>query len=830
MIKLISSYFEKSAIVSDLATVSKINNICFDKDVDFKKKTDEFKLRYQNGESMSSLLPEAFALCRLASQMVLGLRHYDVQLSGGIALYRGLVAEINTGEGKTLIATLPAYLSSISGTQVHIVTVNDYLAERDCGLMEPLYNALGVTVDYIKSSMDSDRRKLSYACDVVYVTSNELGFDYLRDNMAKNPDSVIQNGQHFAIIDEVDSILIDDARTPLIISGATNTDEKMVMFMRGVADKFNIYLGNEDDETLPDQFDVFIDEKSQSVQIANSGYLLLENCLLSEGVLDNARDLYKDGNLIFIDACVSAIKAKKLYKKNEQYIVLDGKVKIVSQNTGRVEEGRRWSGGLHQAIEAKEDVRINPDNISLATVSLQNYFRMYKVLSGMSGTAYSEREEFLDVYGLKVVRIKSHKPCIRKDLSDIVFATRLDKIRAILKDIRERNAKGQPVLVGTSSIQESDYISKELSILNIDHKVLSAKHNYHEAFVIAGAGKPGAVTIATNMAGRGTDILLGGNLKEWIDGIDGASESEMRVMSSHWHAAHKQVLALGGLHIIGTERNDSRRIDDQLIGRAGRQGDPGSSRFYLSFEDKLFRIFGDSQQKNFEHYLSSFGGSAVAGISHPFLDKAIFRSQRRIDDQHFTMRKELLKYDDVLNSQRSEIYSARQSWLFGSSNWDKFREFYKGSVEFALEKFMGDGKSDFVNESSHKVYLRDLLRITSPLEGVGSVSAVRDILWSEIDSWERNIPLDKRNEVITAIALYNFDIAWSRHLQNMESLRAGIMLRVFASKTPVQEYTKEGYASFGVMLEYLKLDILEASFRAFGEIKVGYEVVENESR
>ena len=617
-------------------------------DEQLRAKTEEFRARLRDGATLDDLLPEAFAVVREAASRTLKMRHFDVQLIGGIALHQGRIAEMRTGEGKTLVATLPAYLNALPGEGVHVVTVNEYLAQRDADWMAPVYRFLGLTVGVIKNSQSPEEKRAAYACDITYGTNNELGFDYLRDNLAFSLEERVQRNLAYAIVDEVDSILIDEARTPLIISGPA--EESTELYLR--INKLVPRLTRQEVEDGPGDFSV--EEKNKQVHLTEEGHEHVEQLMLESGLLKEGESLYDATNIRLMHHLNAALRAHALYKRDVEYIVRGGEVIIVDEFTGRTMPGRRWSDGLHQAVEAKEGVQVREENQTVASITFQNYFRLYKKLSGMTGTADTEAPEFLQIYGLEVVVIPTHKPMVRKDHADFVYLTQSDKFKAIIEDIRDCVERKQPVLVGTTSIETSEFLAELLEKQNIAHQVLNAKQHEREASVVAQAGRPGAVTIATNMAGRGTDIVLGGSLESELSGLDAADEAGRERVRADWQVRHEAALAAGGLHIIGTERHESRRIDNQLRGRSGRQGDPGSSRFYLSMEDNLMRIFGDPTRT--QRLLKMAGMKEGEVIESGMLSKQIEKAQRKVEAHNFDIRKQLLLFDDVANDQRKVVY------------------------------------------------------------------------------------------------------------------------------------------------------------------------------
>ncbi len=773
-------------------------------DDELKAFTPKFKQRIENGESLDDILPEAFAVVREVARRTLGMRHFDVQLMGGIVLHEGKIAEMKTGEGKTLVATLPAYLNALEGKGVHIVTVNDYLAKRDAEWMGVIYRFLGLTVGVITHDMDDDERKKAYMCDITYGTNNEFGFDYLRDNMKYSIDDMVQRDLHYAIVDEVDSILIDEARTPLIISGPAEESTGLYYRMDKVVRK------------LKRDEDFEIDEKERTVTLTDKGISKLEKLL---GV-DN---LYDPKHMDLIHHAIQGLRARHLYKRDVDYVVKDGKVIIVDEFTGRLMPGRRYGEGLHQALEAKEGLKVESENQTLATITFQNYFRMYKKLAGMTGTAETEAAEFKQIYNLDVVVIPTNKPMIRKDYPDVVFRTEREKFEAVVKEIEECHRRGQPVLVGTVSIEKSEKLSSMLKKRGIPHHVLNAKHHAKEAEIIAQAGRKGAVTISTNMAGRGTDIILGGNpeylaaAKVGWDRTSPKFKEQLEFFKKICEKEREEVIKQGGLHVIGTERHESRRIDNQLRGRSGRQGDPGSSRFYLSLEDDLLRIFGGDRIKGLMDRLGIEEGEP---IEHPILSKAIENAQKRVEAYHFEIRKHLLEYDDVMNKQREVIYSLRKEILRGEDMRDTIMDMLRDVASMVVSG-VANGKvhpSEWDFEELKK-RLHGHFRI--------DVDSNRDILGSSKEEAEENIfeLLKKRYEekekelspeVMRALErfllLQSIDYHWRDHLLAMDYLREGIGLRGYGQKDPLIEYKKEGYNMFLEMLDSIKMDTISKLF------------------
>ena len=779
-------------------------------DTQLRDKTSEFRQRIVTGVALDELLPEAFAVVREASRRTLGLRHFDVQLIGGMTLHQGKIAEMRTGEGKTLMATLPVYLNALPAKGVHVVTVNEYLAQRDAEWMRPVYEFLGMTVAVIRSGQSHAEKQAAYSADITYGTNNELGFDYLRDNLAHRLEDRVQRELSYAIVDEVDSILIDEARTPLIISGPAEESTELYLKINELVPQLKRQEGEESEG------DFWADEKSRQVHLSDSGHERAEALFIEAGLLQPEQSLYDSANIRLIHHLNAALRAHSLYQRDVAYIVRNGEVLIVDEFTGRTLAGRRWSDGLHQAIEAKERVTVHEENQTVASITFQNFFRMYSKLSGMTGTADTEAFEFQEIYGLEVVVIPTHRPMIRKDYSDLVYLTQKDKFDAIIADIKECVARQQPALVGTTSIETSEYLSGLLQAQRIPHEVLNAKQHEREALIVAQAGRPGAVTIATNMAGRGTDIVLGGNLEVELHGmgkdIDDATRARVR---SEWQQRHDAVLAAGGLHIIGTERHESRRIDNQLRGRSGRQGDAGSSRFYLSIEDNLMRIFGDPERT--KRWLQTAGMKQGEVIESRMLSKQIERAQRKVEAHNFDARKNLLEYDDVANDQRKVIYHQRS--------------------EIMAAVDMADAVTGIRSEVLEELVARYVpqLSVEEQWDVSGlSVRLARDFnVQLDISSWlkTQNSPGsdDVSNYVVQQVALayqaktdaygapvmrhlektlmlQQLDSHWREHLAAMDYLRQGIHLRSYAQKNPKQEYKREAFELFSNMLDRIKYD------------------------
>lgn len=780
-------------------------------DARLSAKTAEFRGRLAKGEALDALLPEAFAVVREAGKRVMNMRHYDVQLMGGMVLHQGKIAEMRTGEGKTLVGTLAVYLNALTGKGVHVVTVNDYLASRDAAWMKPLYEYLGLTVGVIGAGQVPDEKRAAYAADITYGTNNEFGFDYLRDNMAFRLEERVQRPLHFAIIDEVDSILIDEARTPLIISGATDDSTELYARINQIVPR----LIRQQEEDGPGDFSV--DEKARQVHLTEEGHQHIEELLMETGLLEPGESLYDAANIALMHHVNAALRAHQLFQRNVHYIIQGGKVVIVDEFTGRTMPGRRWSDGLHQAVEAKEGVDIQPENHTLASITFQNYFRLYEKLGGMTGTADTEAFEFHQIYGLDVVVIPTNRPMVRKDLPDQVFLTRKEKYEAIVADVKSCRERGQPVLVGTASIEASEVLSALLKREGIAHEVLNAKQHEREADIVAQAGRPGAVTIATNMAGRGTDIILGGNpeLERRKLGEDAAPE-QIAAVEAAWKAAHDAVLEAGGLHIIGSERHESRRIDNQLRGRAGRQGDPGSSRFYLSFEDDLLRIFGSERLSGLMQRLGMTEGEAM---EHPWVTRAIENAQRKVESHNFDIRKQLLEYDDVANEQRRVIYQQRDDLLLQGDVAETISRIREDVVRQITFRYLPpDTVEDLWDAAGLDTVLRQELGIDfgvarwlesdRRLEPEGVVQRIIDRLLQAYRTMEGQIGPQAMRQVERSVMLRVIDQHWRDHLANMDYLRQGIHLRGYAQKNPRQEYKREAFEMFSQMLETIKQETL----------------------
>lgn len=778
-------------------------------DDELAAKTPLFKERLEQGETLTSILPEAFAVVREAGKRTLGLRHFDVQMIGGIALHEGKIAEMRTGEGKTLVATLPAYLNALTGKGVHLVTVNDYLANRDAHWMEPLYRFLGLSVGVIKSGQAGEQKKQAYSADIIYGTNNEFGFDYLRDNMAFSASDRLQRELNFAIVDEVDSILIDEARTPLIISGASSDSSDLYKRIN----RF-VPMLSQGTEEVPGHYS--IDEKQRSIELTEAGHEYVEGLLISEGLLAEGESLYAATNLNLLHHVHSALKAHALFHKDVEYIVQGGQVVLIDEHTGRTMPGRRLSEGLHQAIEAKEGVQIQSESQTLASTTFQNYFRLYNTLSGMTGTADTEAFEFRQIYGLEVLVIPTNKPMQRKDLNDLVYLTREEKFDAIVEDVLSCIEKGSPVLVGTASVETSEELSARFKQSKIEHKVLNAKYHEQEAEIIAQAGRPGVVTIATNMAGRGTDIVLGGNLEAELAAAGDISDEQHEAIRAAWQERHEAVLAAGGLHILGTERHESRRIDNQLRGRAGRQGDPGLSRFYLSLEDNLMRIFASDRVKNFMQALGMEKGEA---IEHRMVTNAIEKAQRKVEGRNFDIRKQLLEYDDVANDQRQIIYQQRNDLLLEDDISETVTAIRADVINDAIDGFIPPMSVEEQWDISglEKALETDFaiqLPVQQWLDEDNSVDeeAIRERVVAAIQE-----AYDEKSELVgpdmrsieKQVMLQILDQLWKDHLATMDQLRQGIHLRAYAQKNPKQEYKRESFELFQTLLNNLKFEVVK---------------------
>ncbi|WP_411062603.1 preprotein translocase subunit SecA [Vibrio parahaemolyticus] len=806
-------------------------------DEELKAKTVEFRERLEQGETLDKLLPEAFATVREASKRVYGMRHFDVQLIGGMVLNAGQIAEMRTGEGKTLTATLPAYLNALPGKGVHVVTVNDYLAKRDAETNRPLFEFLGMTVGVNVPNMPPQAKKEAYQADILYGTNNEFGFDYLRDNMAFRNEDRVQRERFFAVVDEVDSILIDEARTPLIISGPAEDSSELYT-------RINLLIPHlqkqdkEDSEEYRGDGHYTVDEKSKQVHLTETGQEYVEELLVKNGLMEEGDTLYSPANISLLHHVNAALRAHVLFERNVDYIVNDdGEVVIVDEHTGRTMPGRRWSEGLHQAVEAKEGVKIQNENQTLASITFQNYFRLYEKLSGMTGTADTEAFEFQSIYGLETVVIPTNKPMIRNDMPDVVYRTEAEKFAAIIEDIKERVAKGQPTLVGTVSIEKSELLSNALKKAKIKHNVLNAKFHEKEAEIVAEAGMPGAVTIATNMAGRGTDIVLGGSWQAKVESLQDPTKEQIDAIKAEWKKVHDQVLDAGGLHIIGTERHESRRIDNQLRGRSGRQGDTGSSRFYLSMEDSLLRIFTSDRMAS----LIQSGMEEGEAIESKMLSRSIEKAQRKVEGRNFDIRKQLLEYDDVANDQRKVVYELRDELM----NVDDISDMIEQNREDVLTAIIDEYIPPQSLEDMWDVEgLQERLKADFDLDAPIKQWLEEDDKLYEEALREKIISLavevyKAKEEVVGAQVLRNFeksvmlqtlDTLWKEHLAAMDHLRQGIHLRGYAQKNPKQEYKRESFELFEGLLEALKTDVITVLSRVRVQQQEEVERMEEQRR
>ena len=803
--------------------VSSINSLEEDyaslSDEDLRKKRDEFIDRYKKNESLDALLPEAFATVREVSKRQLGLRHYDCQLVGGIALHNCQIAEMATGEGKTLVATLPSYLNSITERKVILVTVNDYLAKRDAEWMGPIYENLGISAAYIIPGQNLEERKSAYEANVIYATNNELGFDFLRNNMVVNTNDRMMSDYYFAIIDEVDSILIDEARTPLVISGPAENTAQIYQNISKFIPKLKQQVSEEADEVDEEEnkeIEVghfIVDEKSKQVELTDFGHDFIEKLLKDENLLEEDQSLYSSGNLRLLHYIQSSLRAHFLFSKDVDYMVQNNSVVLIDENTGRAMPGRRLADGLHQAIEQKENVPIQMESQTLASCTFQNYFRQYEKLSGMTGTAATEAEEFAEIYGLNVLEVPTNEPMIRDDKNDLVYLTQAEKYKAVIEEIKEYKTKGNPVLVGTASLESSELLSSFLKKENIEHQVLNAKNHAKEAEIISQAGKPGIITIATNMAGRGTDIVLGGNWEAEYEKTNNADDNKKEEFKSNWEKLNSEVLSSGGLHVIGTERNESRRMDNQLRGRSGRQGDPGSSRFYISLEDNLMRIFASDQFKNIMQRVGLEDGES---IEHRMLSGAIERAQKRVEGRNFDIRKMLLEYDDMANEQRQIIYSQRNNILEEDVITELLDSMRETVIEDELDTVsQGDLEPHEWNLDTLEVSLSNIFGLQIPLKQWISASSTlnRDDIHKKILELVNQSYREKSNSIGPVmrdfekqILLQIIDNAWKDHLAEVDALRQGIGLRSYASKNPKLEFRRESFELFESLLNKIRIE------------------------
>ncbi|WP_063547978.1 preprotein translocase subunit SecA [Burkholderia territorii] len=817
--RLVKQYQKTVATINALETqIEKLT------DDQLRGKTDEFRQRIAGGESLDKLLPEAFAVCREASRRVLKMRHFDVQLIGGMVLHYGKIAEMRTGEGKTLVATLPVYLNALAGRGVHVVTVNDYLAQRDAEWMARLYNFLGLSVGINLSGMEHDQKQQAYASDITYGTNNEFGFDYLRDNMVYETDARVQRALNFAVVDEVDSILIDEARTPLIISGQAEDHTELYVRMNALPPLLERQIGEEkaDGTGVEKPGDYTLDEKARQVFLTESGHEKAERLLAEWGLIGEGESLYAPQNITLMHHVYAALRAHTLFHKDQHYVVQNGEVVIVDEFTGRLMAGRRWSDGLHQAVEAKEHVKIQSENQTLASITFQNYFRMYAKLAGMTGTADTEAYEFNEIYGLETVVIPTNRPPKRIDKQDQIYKTAKERYDAVIRDIRECYERGQPVLVGTTSIENSELLSHLLKQAGLPHEVLNAKQHEREAAIVAEAGRPKRITIATNMAGRGTDIVLGGNAEKqaaFIEADDAipADEKARRIKQLHdeWETLHEQVKAAGGLHIIGTERHESRRIDNQLRGRAGRQGDPGSSRFYLSLDDPLLRIFAGDRVRSIMDRLKMPEGEAIeAGI----VTRSIESAQRKVEARNFDIRKQLLEYDDVSNDQRKVIYQQRNELLEAHDITETISAMRHGVIAEVVHQFVPQGSIEeqwdvpeleeaLRNDWQLDLAIQEMVNESSSITAEEILEAVTAAADEQYEAKVAMVGRESFSAFERSVMLQTVDRLWREHLAALDHLRQGIHLRGYAQKNPKQEYKREAFELFAAMLEAIKQEV-----------------------
>ncbi|SFU71520.1 preprotein translocase subunit SecA [Xenorhabdus koppenhoeferi] len=806
-------------------------------DEELKAKTDQFRTRLKEGESLEKVLPEAFATVREASKRVFGMRHFDVQLLGGMVLNERCIAEMRTGEGKTLTATLPAYLNALSGRGVHVVTVNDYLAQRDAENNRPLFEFLGMTVGINLPNMPAPAKREAYSADITYGTNNEYGFDYLRDNMAFSPEERVQRKLHYALVDEVDSILIDEARTPLIISGPAEDSSELYLKVDKLIPKL-IRQEKEDSDTFQGEGHFSVDEKTRQVNLTERGLVLIEELLVDAKLMNEGESLYSPTNIMLMHHVTAALRAHALFTRDVDYIVKDDEVIIVDEHTGRTMQGRRWSDGLHQAVEAKEGVEIQNENQTLASITFQNYFRIYEKLAGMTGTADTEAFEFSSIYKLDTIVVPTNRPMVRQDLPDLVYMTEAEKIEAIIEDIRECTSKGQPVLVGTISIEKSEVISNALTEAGIVHNVLNAKFHAMEADIISQAGQASAVTIATNMAGRGTDIMLGGSWQAEVAKLEEPTEEQIEKIKAAWQVRHDAVLAAGGLHIVGTERHESRRIDNQLRGRAGRQGDAGSSRFYLSMEDSLMRIFASERVTGMMRKLGMKPGEA---IEHPWVTKAIANAQRKVESRNFDIRKQLLEYDDVANDQRRAIYAQRNELLDVSDVSETISSIREDVFKITIDTYIPpqsleemwdvEGLQErLVNDFDLDLPIKEWLDKEPELHEETLRDRILDKAFEVYKQKEEIVNAEMMRNFEKGIMLQTLDTLWKEHLAAMDYLRQGIHLRGYAQKDPKQEYKRESFAMFANMLESLKYEVISTLSKVQVRMPEEVEALEQQRR
>ena len=806
-------------------------------DEELKAKTLEFKERVKQGEVLDELIPEAFAVVREASKRVFGMRHFDVQMIGGMVLNSGKIAEMRTGEGKTLTATLPSYLNALTGEGVHVITVNDYLATRDADWSRPLFEFLGMTVGCNVAGMAPSDKQAAYNSDVAYGTNNEFGFDYLRDNMDFSPEERAQKPLNFAVIDEVDSILIDEARTPLIISGQAEDSSELYRNINLVVPTL-VQQDEEDKEGEESTGDFTIDEKAKQIYLTELGQVHIEEIMIEKGLMQQGDSLFSAANITLLHHVMAALRAHKLFQKDVDYIVKDGEIVIVDEHTGRTMEGRRWSEGLHQAVEAKEGVDIQNENQTLASITFENFFRIYNKLSGMTGTADTEAFEFNHIYGLETVVIPTNQPMVRKDLPDLIYLTAEEKFEAILEDIKDCVERGQPVLVGTISIETSEFLAAFLKKAKIKHKVLNAKFHQQEAEIVADAGKMGAVTIATNMAGRGTDIVLGGNLSMMLSKLDNPSDEQIEKVKAAWREEHEKVLAAGGLHIVATERHESRRIDNQLRGRSGRQGDAGSTRFYLSMEDGLMRIFASERITNMMRKLGMERGEA---IEHPWVTKSIENAQRKVEGRNFDIRKQLLEFDDVSNDQRKVIYEQRNELMDEADIAEVIKAIRVDVVNGLISQHIPPQSLEEMwdvpgLEERLKGELTLELPIAKWLEDDSKLheETLREKILAEVEASyaakEEMVGVEVLRQFEKAVMLQSLDSHWKEHLAAMDHLRQGIHLRGYAQKNPKQEFKRESFELFAELLDNLKYDVVGILSKVQIRAESDVEAVEEQHR
>nr|WP_288742372.1 preprotein translocase subunit SecA [uncultured Rheinheimera sp.] len=806
-------------------------------DEELKLKTAEFKQRFADGATLDDLLPEAFATVREASKRIFKMRHFDVQLIGGIVLHQGKISEMRTGEGKTLTATLPAYLNALSGQAVHVITVNDYLARRDAETNAPLFDFLGLTVGVNVPGMGHLDKQAAYKADITYGTNNEFGFDYLRDNMAFSAIERVQRRLAYAIIDEVDSILIDEARTPLIISGQAEDSSELYRVINTVVPQL-VRQEKEDEEGVEGDGHFTIDEKAKQIYLTELGQIRVEEILQELGLIQPGDSLFSAANITLLHHTYAALRAHNLFKKDVDYVIKDNEIVIVDEHTGRTMEGRRWSEGLHQAIEAKEGVRINHENQTLASITFQNLFRLYDKLAGMTGTADTEAFEFQSIYGLETIVVPTNRPMVRKDMADLVYLTVEEKYQAIIKDIEENRALKRPILVGTASIESSEYLSKLLHDAKIPHQVLNAKFHANEAQIIAQAGQPGTVTIATNMAGRGTDIVLGGNLQAELAALGEASPEQIEQVRQEWQKRHDAVIEAGGLHIIGTERHESRRIDNQLRGRSGRQGDPGSSRFYLSLDDALMRIFASDRMAGMMRKLGMEPGEA---IEHPWVSRAIENAQRKVEARNFDIRKQLLEFDDVANDQRKVVYEQRNELMDAADISETIKAIRHDVVASVLDQYIPPQsldemwdipglearfRADFAIDMPIAKWLADDKKLFEEKLR----EQIHEVVDKSYELKEHMVGPSVLRQFEKSVMLQSLDTHWKEHLAAMDHLRQGINLRGYAQKNPKQEYKREAFELFSTMLDNLKLDVIGVLSRVQIRAAEDVDAVEDQRR